>query len=83
MRRRGPARRRCPSLCRLPYPGSAREWGFAIYRASHDDDYQDSLLPTGFTNATPGIPAETAARRSRAGIPELVRHRNSGPRPWK
>ena len=34
-------------LCRLRYAGSARDWGFAIYRASHDD-YEDSFLPTGF-----------------------------------
>lgn len=33
-------------LCRLRYGGSAHRWGFAIYRASHDD-YQDSYLPTG------------------------------------
>ena len=24
-------------LCRLRYAGSANHWGFAIYRASHDD----------------------------------------------
>jgi len=33
-------------LCRLRYNGSAHLWGFAMYRASHDD-YQDSYLPTG------------------------------------
>jgi hypothetical protein len=33
-------------LCRLRYGGSARVWGFAIYRASHDD-YEDSFLPSG------------------------------------
>ena len=33
-------------LCRLRYGGSANQWGFAIYRASHDD-YEDSYLPTG------------------------------------
>jgi hypothetical protein len=33
-------------LCRLRYGGSAHHWGFAIYRASHDD-YEDSILPTG------------------------------------
>lgn len=33
-------------LCRLRYGGSAHTWGFALYRASHDD-YQDSILPTG------------------------------------
>lgn len=33
-------------LCRLRYGGSASRWGFAIYRASHDD-YQDNILPSG------------------------------------
>jgi hypothetical protein len=33
-------------LFRLRYLGSAHDWGFAIYRASHDD-YEDSYLPTG------------------------------------
>lgn len=33
-------------LCRLRYGGSAHRWGFAIYRASHDD-YQDNVLPDG------------------------------------
>ena len=33
-------------LCRLRYGGSAHTWGFAIYRASHDD-YEDSCLPDG------------------------------------
>ena len=38
-------------LCRLRYNGSAHLWGFAIYRASHDD-YEDSYLPTGTTVGT-------------------------------
>jgi hypothetical protein len=33
-------------LCRLPYGGSAHTWGFAMHRASHDDD-EDSCLPSG------------------------------------
>ena len=33
-------------LCRLRYGGSAHRWGFAIYRASHED-YEDSFLPGG------------------------------------
>jgi hypothetical protein len=33
-------------LCRLRYTGYANSWGFAVYRASHDD-YEDSLLPNG------------------------------------
>ena len=40
------------SLCRLRYGGSASRWGFAIYRASHDD-YQDNFLPTGQTAGSP------------------------------
>ncbi len=39
-------------LCRLRYGGSAHTWGFAIYRASHDD-YEDSYLPNGMTGGTP------------------------------
>jgi hypothetical protein len=39
-------------LCRLRYGGSASRWGFAIYRASHDD-YQDSILPSGYTAGSP------------------------------
>lgn len=39
-------------LCRLRYTGSASMWGFAIYRASHDD-YEDSFLPNAMTAGTP------------------------------
>ena len=39
-------------LCRLRYGGSASTWGFAIYRASHDD-YEDAFLPTGMPVGTP------------------------------
>jgi hypothetical protein len=39
-------------LCRLRYAGSASQWGFAIYRASHDD-YQNNILPTGLSVGTP------------------------------
>jgi hypothetical protein len=38
-------------LARLRYRGSAHHWGFAIYRASHDD-YEDSLYPTGLPIGT-------------------------------
>ena len=38
-------------LCRLRYGGSAHTWGFALYRASHDD-YQDNFLPNGMTAGT-------------------------------
>jgi hypothetical protein len=39
-------------LCRLRYVGSASEWGFAMYRASHDD-YEDSFLPSGVMGGSP------------------------------
>src|ERR1700748_3434397 len=38
-------------LCRLRYVGSAHDWQFAIYRASHDD-YDESAFP-------PGLPVGT------------------------
>ena len=38
-------------LCRLRYAGSARQWGFAIYRASHDD--YEVYLPTGIMGGSP------------------------------
>ena len=46
-------------LCRLRYGGSARDWGFAMYRASHDD-YEDSFLPTGFMGGSPEDALDTA-----------------------
>ena len=39
-------------LCRLRYAGSAHTWGFAIYRASHDD-YEPSILPSGYPGGSP------------------------------
>jgi prepilin-type processing-associated H-X9-DG protein len=39
-------------LCRLRYGGSASRWGFAIYRASHDD-YEDNFLPNGQMAGSP------------------------------
>jgi hypothetical protein len=39
-------------LFRLRYSGSASRWGFAIYRASHDD-YQDNFLPSGDPAGSP------------------------------
>jgi hypothetical protein len=39
-------------LCRLRYAGSATSWGFAIYRASHDD-YEKSVLPSGYPGRHP------------------------------
>jgi len=46
-------------LCRLRYTGYANAWGFAIWRASHDD-YQDSWLPTGHPSGTPEDALDTA-----------------------
>jgi hypothetical protein len=39
-------------LMRLRYAGSATTWGFAAYRASHDD-YETSVLPSGWPAGTP------------------------------
>ena len=46
-------------LCRLRYTGSAHLWGFAIYRASHDD-YEDSYLPNGYPVGTAEEALDTA-----------------------
>lgn len=46
-------------LCRLRYAGYANQWGFAIYRASHDD-YEDSYLPTGSMGGTAEDALDTA-----------------------
>jgi hypothetical protein len=48
-------------LCRLRYIGYANEWGFALYRASHDD-YADSYLPDGSPTGTPQDALTTACR---------------------
>ena len=50
-------------LCRLRYVGSAHQWQFAIYRASHDD-YEKSVLPSGYPA---GTPQEAHGRDGRAG----------------
>jgi hypothetical protein len=46
-------------LCRLRYAGYANSWGFAIWRASHDD-YQNSWLPTGLPSGTAEDALDTA-----------------------
>ena len=46
-------------LCRLRYAGSASHWGFAIYRASHND-YQQAALPNGWPSGTPEEALDTA-----------------------
>jgi len=45
----------CPTVNRSSCAGSAHDWGFAIYWASHND-YNPSYLPTGMM----GGPAEDA-----------------------
>ena len=47
------------SLFRLKYVGYASQWGFAIYRASHDD-YQRAFLPGGWLAGTPEDALDTA-----------------------
>ncbi|MFT4286372.1 hypothetical protein [Nocardioides sp.] len=47
-------------LCRLRYAGYANQWGFAIYRASHDD-YDNAFLPTGYMSGTAEEALDTAA----------------------
>ncbi len=42
-------------LCRLRYGGSASIWGFAIYRASHDD-YQPNACHPPAAPRTPSTP---------------------------
>jgi hypothetical protein len=46
-------------LCRLRYGSFANMWGFAIYRASHDD-YEDSYLSDGLTASTAEDALDTA-----------------------
>ena len=56
-------------LCRLRYGGSASIWGFAIYRASHDD-YQDSFLcPPAPRPAAPKTPSTAPAASTSANPP--------------
>ena len=46
-------------LCRLRYGGYANQWGFAVYRASHDD-YEDSFLPTAIMGGSAEDALDTA-----------------------
>lgn len=48
-------------LMRLRYNQSASIWGFALYRASHDD-YQDTTLNTGLPIGSPQDALDTAAQ---------------------
>ena len=47
-------------LCRLRYAGYANQWGFAVYRASHDD-YENAYLPTGHMGGSAEDALDTAA----------------------
>ena len=60
-------------LCRLRYVGYASTWGFAIYRASHDD-YQDNYLPSGSHPEPPKKPS-TAPAASTSVTPPHGSHR--------
>lgn len=48
-------------LMRLRYTQSASIWGFALYRASHND-YHDSTLLTGLPIGSPQEALDTAAQ---------------------
>ncbi|WP_130176567.1 hypothetical protein [Cryobacterium sp. SO1] len=47
-------------LCRLRYIGYSSEWGFAPYRASHND-YADAYFPDGTPTGTPEDAFNTAS----------------------
>ena len=57
-------------LCRLRYLRSASTWGFAIYRASHDD-YEDNYLPSGSPSGTAEEPSTAPAAST-----------STSPSPW-
>ena len=56
-------------ICRLRYIGYASEWGFAPYRASHED-YTDAYFPDGTTTGTPEDAFNTASRLYLSTPPE-------------
>jgi hypothetical protein len=55
-------------LCRLRYGGSAHQWGFAIYRASHDD-YEDSFCRPDRPSAPANKPSTPPAASTSATPP--------------
>jgi len=55
-------------LMRLRYAGSASTWGFAIYRASHDD-YDKSVLPVATPPAARRKPSTAPAASTSATLP--------------
>ena len=61
-------------LMRLHYAGSASSWGFAIYRASHDD-YEKSVLPSGYPAGSLRKPSTApAASTSATTLPGSPSH---------
>jgi hypothetical protein len=67
-------------LMRLRYNDSASHWGFAVYRASHDD-YDQSVLPTGYpfgTRKTPSTVPAASTSTPPHGSPRHPRRINGG-----
>jgi hypothetical protein len=62
-------------LCRLRYVGSASQWQFAIYCASHDD-YDESVFPP----ACPSAPAKTPPSTPPAAFTSTTPPPESNPR---
>ena len=61
-------------LLRLRYAGSATTWGFAIYRASHDD-YEKSVRPAATRPAPRKKPSTAPAASTSATLqPGSTRH---------
>ena len=61
-------------LMRLRYAGSAATWGFAIYRASHDD-YDKSVLPSCYPAGIRKKPSTAPAASTSATLrPGSTRH---------
>ena len=59
------------------YGGSAHQWGFAIYRASHND-YQESLFPTGLPAQDYGVlPRQEQPTRRDPGL-RRIQHADTG-----
>jgi hypothetical protein len=56
-----PTQQHQPVQVGVRYGGSASRWGFALYRASHDD-YQDNVLPNGWAAGTPEDALDCACR---------------------
>ena len=74
LRHRPAPRRQRPAPVRLRYAGPASTWGFAIYRASHDD-YDKSVLPSGYPAGSRRKPSTApAASTSATSPPGSTRH---------